>query len=103
MKKRVLFFIGITLIAAVICSCTAGPNTMAQSLTIEKPAGFLLGIWHGFISLFTFIISLFNKNMNVYEIYNNGGWYNFGFIIGISLFYGGGCKGASHKKRRCNE
>jgi hypothetical protein len=67
---------------------------------VDKPAGFLLGLWHGFISLFTFIISIFSDKINVYEVYNNGGWYNFGFIIGISVFYGGGSKGTGRKRRR---
>ena len=54
------------------------------------PAGFWAGLWHGFISLFTFIISLFTDQVGIYEV-NNSGWpYNLGFIIGIMLFYGGG-------------
>ena len=57
-----------------------------------QPAGFWMGLWHGFISLFTFVISLFNDGVTVYEVSNSGGWYNFGFILGISLFYGGSSK-----------
>ena len=98
MKKKTIFIL-ILIAAAVLVSCAAGPNVLEQSVKEEKPAGFLLGIWHGLISLFTFIISLFSDKVNVYEVYNNGGWYNFGFIIGISIFYGGGSKGASHKRR----
>ena len=59
----------------------------------ENVAGFWMGLWHGFISFFTFIISLFSDNVTIYELNNNGGWYNFGFILGISIFYGGGSKG----------
>jgi hypothetical protein len=63
----------------------------------EAPAGFLAGLWHGFISLFTFIISLFTNEVGIYEV-NNSGWsYNLGFILGIMIFYGGGTKGSSRK------
>ncbi|MBI9108508.1 MAG: hypothetical protein JEZ04_17310 [Spirochaetales bacterium] len=100
MKKSLIILV-IVLAAAVLFSCTAGPNTLEQTKMVEdKPAGFLLGLWHGFISLFTFIISLFTDKVNLYEVYNNGGWYNFGFIIGVSIFFGGGGKGTSRKRRR---
>jgi hypothetical protein len=30
--------------------------------------------------------------VNIYETNNNGGWYNFGFILGASSSLGGGSK-----------
>ena len=62
-----------------------------------KVAGFWKGIWHGLISPITFIISIFSKNIRFYEVHNNGGWYNFGFVLGAGLFLGGGILG---KKKR---
>ena len=51
--------------------------------------------------LFSFVASLFTD----YEIYafpNAGGWYNFGFLIGVICIWGGGshfsCKSAAEKK-----
>lgn len=38
----------------VITSCTPGGEEF-----IEEPAGFFMGLWHGFILLFTFIWCLF--------------------------------------------
>lgn len=76
-----------------LTSCTAGGQDF-----IEQPAGFFMGLWHGFISFFTFIISIFNDNVGIYEVNNNGGWYNFGFILGISIFYGGGSKGTCGRR-----
>jgi hypothetical protein len=71
-----------------------GPNELART---ENPAGnvagFWQGMWHGFTAPFTFFISLFNPKVNVYEVHNNGGWYHFGYIIGLSMIFGGG-KGA---------
>ena len=99
MNRKKLIFTVLIITAILLASCVAGPNILEQSVKEDKPAGFLLGIWHGFIALFTFIISLFTDKVNLYEVYNNGGWYNFGFIIGASIFFGGGTKGATHKRR----
>jgi hypothetical protein len=81
-----------------LTSCAAGPNPEAG--TGQDPAGFWLGLWHGFIVLFTFIISLFSDNVNVYEVANNGNWYDFGFVLGVMLFFGGGGGGAGARSRR---
>lgn len=60
-------------------------------------AGFWMGLWHGFISLFTFFWSLFCNDVTIYEA-NNSGWpYNLGFIIGIAAFYGGSSKGTCRR------
>ncbi|MDA3937638.1 MAG: hypothetical protein PF636_12455, partial [Actinomycetota bacterium] len=62
-------------------------------------AGFWLGLWHGFIVLFTFLISLFRDNVTIYEVSNNGGWYNFGYLLGVMMFWGGGGGGAARGSR----
>jgi hypothetical protein len=49
-----------------------------------EPVGFFYGLWHGFIVLFSWIGSWFFDDVAIYAIYNNGGWYDFGFIIGFS-------------------
>ena len=54
----------------------------------------------GFIVLFTFIISLFNDNVAVYDVHNSGGWYNFGFLLGVMFFFGGSGGGAGRRRRR---
>lgn len=86
MKKRKLYLIGFAVIALV--ACTAGPNPMA--INQEPLAGFWKGLWHGFIMMFTFIVSLFKDNVSMYEVNNNGNWYNFGFLLGAMMFWGGG-------------
>ena len=55
-----------------------------------KVYGFWNGLWHGMIAGITFIGSLFNHNIAVYAIHNNGAWYNFGFLLGVGAFSGGG-------------
>ncbi len=69
---------------------TAGSNELENSENqAGKIAGFWQGLWHGLICPFSFLISLFKENMGVYETHNNGNWYNFGFIIGLMIVFGG--------------
>ena len=55
-------------------------------------AGFWLRLWHGFIACFAFFVSLFSDSVHIYEIHNNGGWYNFGFVLGAGILFGGSTK-----------
>ena len=64
-----------------------------------EQANFWMGLWHGFIALFTFIISLFNDEVTIYEVNNVGKLYNLGFVIGIMLFWGGGSRGTCTWRR----
>jgi hypothetical protein len=61
---------------------------VAGTVKPEAP-GFWLGLVHGFIAPVTFIISLFKPEVAVYAVPNSGGWYNFGFVLGIGGFAGG--------------
>ena len=72
------------------------PNVLAVGGSNSKycfpgapPAGFLAGLWHGLICPITFIISLFNPGVGIYEQNNNGAMYNLGFVIGIASTFGG--------------
>jgi hypothetical protein len=77
----------------MLTSCAAGNEKFDLD-----PAGFWMGLWHGLISLVTFIISLFNSEVTIYEV-NNTGWpYNLGFILGVMIFFGGGSKGTCKMK-----
>jgi hypothetical protein len=81
--------------ALLLSSCAPGPNTGAG--TGSDPAGFWPGLWHGIIAPVTFVISLFTDNVNIYEVNNNGNWYDFGFFLGLVTFLGGA--GSRAKKR----
>ena len=78
--------------ALLLSSCAAGPNTAAG--TGEGLAGFWLGLWHGIIVPVTFVISLFTDKVSVYEVANNGNWYDFGFFLGVAIALGGGGAGS---------
>lgn len=93
---KLLFYIcGLFLLS----SCTAGSEHFAS----DTPAGFWAGLWHGVISFISLIIHMFNESVMVYERNNTGGWYDFGFLLGVIFVWGGGChvscKSAARKKR----
>jgi hypothetical protein len=67
----------------------AGPNSVFSE-SDDKVAGFWAGYWHGVIAPITFVISLFNPGVRIYETHNNGGWYDLGFLLGASSSLGGG-------------
>ena len=46
----------------------------------------------------TLVISLFNKNIGIYEVNNVGFWYNLGYYMAIISGFGG--LAFSRKKRR---
>jgi len=83
----------------LLSACTAGN----EQFTVTSPAGFWYGLWHGVISFISLIIHLFNDTVMVYERNNTGGWYDFGFLLGVIFVWGGGChvscKNAARKKR----
>jgi len=87
----------LVLFALVFPGCAAGDPTRWNA---ANPAGFWAGLWHGIISVITFIISLFSKNVKMYECFNNGGWYDFGFLLGVILVLGGGGGVTSNASRR---
>ena len=86
-------------VVILLTSCAAGDT----QFTAESPAGFWYGLWHGIISIISLIIHIFNDNVLVYETNNSGGWYDFGFLLGVIVVWGGGshasCKSAAQKKR----
>ena len=51
-----------------------------------SPAGIWLGLWHGIISPVIIVISFFHKNVQTYEVHNDGNLYNLGFFLGIFLW-----------------
>jgi len=98
--KKALGMSCLLLALALLAGCAPGPNGFLDSPGPGGTvAGFWQGLWNGVISPVTFIISLFNHKVQIYEVHNNGGWYNFGFILGLMIVFGGG--GASaHRSNR---
>jgi len=91
----------VLLLGLLTAACTAGPNELTDTPDADGHlAGFWRGLWHGFISPLTFVVSLFSRTVEVFEVHNNGGWYVLGFLIGASAIFGGGGGGAARRWRR---
>lgn len=98
MSRRFLTTAAVLFGVVLLTACAASPNELVGSAGPEGGvAGFWLGLWHGFIAFFAFIVSLFKESVGVYEVHNNGTWYNLGFILGVMMFFGGS---GSEAKRR---
>ena len=78
--------------ALLLAGCAATQTTAAVA---PQAPGFLLGLWHGFIFPIAWIVSLFMPDVSIYAVPNNGGWYDFGYFVGI-VFLG---VGARHSRR----
>ena len=65
-----------------------GPNPTVNSADTQgRIAGILPGIWHGFISPVTLAMSFFNKDVQMYDVHNDGNMYNLGFFLGIAIIF----------------
>lgn len=76
-----LLLAGLVVVAA---GCAAGN----PRFTVDAPAGFWMGLWHGAIAVVTLIIGIFDDTIGVYERTNSGGWYDFGFIVAVTTVWG---------------
>ncbi len=68
---------------ALLAACAA---TQASDAVAPAAPGFWLGLWHGFIFPVAWVVSLFVSNVAVYAVPNDGGWYDFGYFLGIVVF-----------------
>jgi hypothetical protein len=75
---------GLLVLSLFLVGCAHQPPSGGPPLP-----GFLLGLFHGYISLFSLIASLFFR-VRIYDFPNAGFFYDLGFIIGVFAFYGSG-------------
>lgn len=87
------------LVVVFALGCAAGDPQFSPG----APAGFFTGIWHGMISVIALVIGIFADSVHVYEIHNTGGWYDFGFVLGILGVWGGGSTGYYRTARRTRD
>jgi hypothetical protein len=65
-----------------------GPNPTVNTADGQgRIAGIWLGLWHGFISPVTLVLSFFNKAVQMYEVHNDGNLYNLGFFLGVAIVF----------------
>ncbi len=91
----------LALVVIVLAGCAAGPNELTNSPNESgHVSGFWSGLWHGIIAPITFAISLFSDKVSLYDVHNNGGWYDFGFLLGLAMVWGGGGGAASARRSK---
>ncbi len=80
-------------VCAVIAMLSLSACAATQQADAVAPAapGFFLGLWHGFIFPVAWVVSLFTDKVAVYAVPNSGGWYDFGYFVGI-VFLGVGAR-----------
>ena len=100
MSKIVRLVLVAVVLLLVLSACAAGANPAVDTPSADGDvAGFWLGLWQGVIVPVAFIISLFSDTVSIYEVHNNGGWYDLGFVIGAGFFLGGSGAGARSVRR----
>lgn len=99
-RSKPLVVMAMVVASVALVGCVAGTNTLVDTADAEGViAGFWRGLWHGAIAPLTFVISLFSDTVHVYEVHNNGAWYDFGFLVGLTSYHGGGHAARSRSRR----
>jgi hypothetical protein len=70
---------------AALVLLAACARQMAGAVVPGAP-GILRGLWDGFVFPWAWIVSIFVPEVSVYQVPNNGGWYDFGYFLGIVVF-----------------
>ena len=95
---KMVQWIGVLAVGVLVLAGCAAPGL--PSVSLPGTPGFWQGLWHGMIFPITFFVSLFNHEVGVYAAVNSGGWYNFGFFLGIAMSMGGSGGAARASSRR---
>ena len=81
------------LLAIAALTLLAACATQVASEVSPQAPGFLFGLWHGFIFPVAWFLSLVMPDVAIYAVPNNGGWYDFGYFLGICVFGVGANRG----------
>jgi len=92
MKPTFILILIATLVLLTGCADNAAYTVLDPNVHVY---GFWGGLWHGMIVTFDLIAMIFSDNVSVYAPSNNGGWYAFGFWLGLSGILSGTGKALS--------
>lgn len=92
MKNLQSRFITIILLLVVVILASCADVSNIENCVTSEPYGFFGGLWHGFIAPLSFFGSLVFDGIALYAVNNNGGWYDFGFVLGAGIIFGGSGK-----------
>jgi hypothetical protein len=87
--RGALVCVALAAVVLAVSSCAHQPSP-----EVYDPPGFFSGLLHGFLIFFSFIGSIFT-DARIYSFPNSGGWYDFGYLIGASMFLGGSGAGSA--------
>jgi len=100
MKSSLTLIVAVLLLLNTMAGCAPTANQSKDTANAhDVVAGFWRGLWHGFIAPIVFVVSLFKDNVGIYEVHNNGAWYNFGYLFGLACFFGGGGNQAARRRK----
>jgi len=94
--NKLLLIVLVMCMALSLGGCFPGGSHYSSS----EPAGFLSGIWHGWIAPVSLIVGIFKSDVRIYEPLNTGWWYDFGFYIAVIA--GFGSIALTRKKKKTN-
>jgi hypothetical protein len=84
-RKKIYQLILVLLLAVAVSGCMPGGEAMRE----RTPAGFFMGVWHGWIAPVSLVVGIFNPSIRIYETENTGWWYELGFYVAIISGFGG--------------
>lgn len=90
MKTKTLLILSVFVLCTLVFLTSCAEVQHVDACKTGHTYGFFGGLWHGIIAPVAFVVSLFSDTTAVWAVNNNGGWYTFGFLIGVgSLGFGG--------------
>ena len=100
-NKKLLVIVAILVLGTLLLTACGTPNPMTNTAleSTGKVYGFWNGLWDGMTAIFAFIGNLFGGHYGIYQVHNNGNWYDFGFLLGIGAFASGSSSAASFSLR----
>jgi hypothetical protein len=81
-----------TFLAILLLFSACAEVSNIEDCVVDEPSGFFFGIWHGVIAPVSFVLSVFFDDIAMYAVNNTGSWYDFGFVLGAGILFGGGGK-----------
>lgn len=93
-SKFAILCLTLVMVVFTLTGCIPGDG----SYDFNNQANFLSGIWHGWIAPISLIMGIFSDNIRVYEVFNTGWWYDFGFYVAVISGFGG--LSLSRKKKK---
>jgi hypothetical protein len=95
MKNNLKSLLPFILLLLLFSSCAEVANI--EDCVTDEPYGFFFGVWHGVIAPVSFVLSVFFDDIAMYAVNNTGGWYDFGFVLGAGILFGGGGKASKSR------